>query len=82
MRKLIANEFMTLDGVVQVPGYADEDMTGGFAHGGWHARYLDDRSMSWVVENLSGAGGCLLGRGAGCPDCGQSYSTDSGTRQR
>jgi len=36
MRKVIANEWMTLDGVVQAPNYADEDVTGGFGHGGWH----------------------------------------------
>jgi dihydrofolate reductase len=63
MRKVIANEWMTLDGVVQAPSYADEDPSGGFEHGGWHARYLDDASMSWVVENVTGAGGYLLGRG-------------------
>jgi dihydrofolate reductase len=63
MRKVIANEWMTLDGVVQAPSYADEDTRGGFEHGGWNARYLDDLSMSWVVENVSGAGGFLLGRG-------------------
>jgi dihydrofolate reductase len=63
MRKLIANEFMTLDGVVQAPSYADEDTTGGFQHGGWHSRYFDDLSMSWMVENISRAGGYLLGRG-------------------
>jgi dihydrofolate reductase len=63
MRKVIANEWMTLDGVVQAPAYADEDTTGGFAHGGWHTRYFDDLSMGWVIENVSGAGGFLLGRG-------------------
>jgi dihydrofolate reductase len=63
MRNVIANEWMTLDGVVQAPAYADEDTTGGFEHGGWHTRYFDDVSMSWVVENVSGAGGFLLGRG-------------------
>jgi len=57
MRKLIANEWMSLDGVVQAPSYADEDMTGGFAHGGWHARYFDDRSMDWVIDSVTGAGG-------------------------
>jgi dihydrofolate reductase len=62
MRKLIANEWLTLDGVVQAPSYAD-DVTGGFAHGGWHARYFDDMSMNWVVESVRGAGGFLLGRG-------------------
>jgi dihydrofolate reductase len=63
MRKLIANEWMTLDGVVQSPSYADEDVSGGFTHGGWHARYFDDLSMNWVMENVRGAGGYLLGRG-------------------
>jgi len=33
MRKVIANEWMTLDGVVQAPSYADEDVTGGFGLG-------------------------------------------------
>ena len=63
MRKVIANEWMTLDGVVQAPIYADEDVTGGFGHGGWHTRYFDELSMNWVVENVRGAGGYLLGRG-------------------
>jgi dihydrofolate reductase len=63
MRKLIANEWMTLDGVMQAPSYADEDTSGGFEHGGWHSGYFDDLSMSWVVENVRGAGGFLLGRG-------------------
>jgi dihydrofolate reductase len=63
MRKVIANEFVTLDGVVQAPSYADEDVTGGFEHGGWHSRYFDDLSLKWVIENVCGAGGYLLGRG-------------------
>ncbi|MBC3192212.1 dihydrofolate reductase family protein [Pseudonocardia sp. C8] len=63
MRKVIANEFVTLDGVVQAPSYADEDLAGGFEHGGWNARYLDDVSMQWVIDNVRGAGGYLLGRG-------------------
>ena len=62
MRKVIAFEWMSLDGVVQAPAYADEDTSGGFQHGGWHLRYFEERSMRWVVENVSGAGGFLLGR--------------------
>jgi dihydrofolate reductase len=63
MRKVIASEWMTLDGVVQAPSYADEDTSGGFERGGWHSRYFDDLSMGWVIESVSGAGGFLLGRG-------------------
>jgi len=62
MRRVIVNEFMTLDGVVQAPGAADEDTTGGFEHGGWHLRYFDDISQKWVVENLTETGGFLFGR--------------------
>ncbi len=62
MRKVIVNEWMSLDGVVQAPGAANEDTTGGFEHGGWHLRYFDDLSRRWVAENLTGAGGFLLGR--------------------
>jgi dihydrofolate reductase len=61
MRKVIVNEWLSLDGVVQAPG-ADEDTTGGFEHGGWHLRYLDDISRKWVVEGYAEAGGFLLGR--------------------
>jgi dihydrofolate reductase len=62
MRKVIVNEFMSLDGVVQAPGGADEDTTGGFEHGGWHMGYLDDISQKAVLEGIVGAGGFLLGR--------------------
>lgn len=62
MRKVIGCEWMSLDGVVQAPGEPDEDTSGGFAYGGWHLRYFDDISRKWVVENLTRAGGFLLGR--------------------
>ena len=62
MRKVIVNEFVSLDGVVQAPGGADEDPSGGFAHGGWHLGYFDDLAQKWVVEGLTRAGGFLLGR--------------------
>ena len=62
MRKVIVNEWMSLDGVVQAPAYADEDTRGAFKHGGWHLRYFEDVSMRWVVENVTQAGGFLLGR--------------------
>ena len=62
MRKVVVNEWMTLDGVVQGPGYADEDTSGGFKNGGWHLQYFDDLSRNWVVEGYAGAGGFLFGR--------------------
>ena len=62
MRKVIVNEFMSLDGVVQAPGSADEDTSGGFRHGGWHLRYFDDVSQKRVLESIVEAGGFLLGR--------------------
>ena len=39
--RVVVNEFMSLDGVVQAPGGAEEDRDGGFAHGGWSAPYFD-----------------------------------------
>jgi dihydrofolate reductase len=62
MRKVIVNEWMSLDGVVQAPGEPDEDTSGGFQHGGWHVPYLDDIAVKEVLENLNDAGGFLLGR--------------------
>jgi dihydrofolate reductase len=62
MRKVIVNEWMSLDGVVQAPGAADEDTSGGFKHGGWHLRYFDELSQNWVVEGYAEAGGFLFGR--------------------
>jgi dihydrofolate reductase len=62
MRKVIAIEWMTLDGVVQAPGYAEEDTDGDFEHGGWHMRYFDDIARNCVVEGYVSAGGFLFGR--------------------
>jgi dihydrofolate reductase len=62
MRKLIADEWVTLDGVMQAPGQADEDTSGGFRHGGWHVGYFDDIAQRRVVESVVKAGGFLLGR--------------------
>jgi DNA-binding transcriptional ArsR family regulator/dihydrofolate reductase len=61
MRKVIANEFMSLDGVIQSSG-SDDDPTGGFRHGGWHLPYFDEISLRWVGEGYQAAGGFLFGR--------------------
>src|SRR5215216_2963364 len=63
MRRVIVNEFMSLDGVAQAPGGEEEDTSGGFAHGGWHMRFMEDESaMKRVLEGIVEAGGFLLGR--------------------
>jgi dihydrofolate reductase len=63
MRKVIVDEFMSLDGVMQAPGGEDEDTSGGFQHGGWHMRYMEDEvAMKRVLAGIVEAGGFLLGR--------------------
>ena len=60
MRKVIVFTNLTLDGVMQAPGRLDEDLRGGFQHGGWAAPYA---AMSHVAgESLSNAGPLLFGR--------------------
>ena len=59
MRKVIVNEFLTLDGNAQAPGGPEEDTSGGFQHGGWHMR---SAAGSHMAELIGEAGGFLLGR--------------------
>jgi len=61
-RRVVAYEWMSLDGVIQAPSAADEDRDDGFAHGGWHPRFFDDRSRQWVIDGVRQAGGFLFGR--------------------
>lgn len=43
--RIVINEFISLDGVVQAPGGAEEDTDGGFTHGGWSMPYFDPEVM-------------------------------------
>jgi len=52
---------ITLDGVMQGPGRADEDTRGGFNEGGWADGYQDEVSMQFAVEGMSREGALLLG---------------------
>jgi dihydrofolate reductase len=62
MRKIIVHEFMTLDGVIQAPGGADEDTEGGFNHGGWTIPYWDDAIGERFFQVMALANALLLGR--------------------
>ena len=39
--RIVISEFISLDGVVQAPGGAEEDTDGGFTHGGWSMPFFD-----------------------------------------
>ena len=47
--RIVISEFMSLDGVVQAPGGPDEDLDGGFAHGGWSMPYFDPEGMGGFI---------------------------------
>lgn len=48
--KLVVSEFMSLDGVVQAPGGPDEDVDGGFRHGGWSMPWFDPEVMGGAID--------------------------------
>lgn len=62
MSTIAINMFLTLDGVAQAPGATDEDLDGGFAHGGWQVPFFTEQLGEIVGEWHTGAGGFLLGR--------------------
>lgn len=62
MRKIIVAEFVSLDGVMQAPGGAEEDTDGGFAHGGWTMPYWHDDMGVILFQEISQADTLLLGR--------------------
>src|SRR5690242_8368129 len=62
MRKVIVSEFMSLDGVVQAPGGADEDTEGGFTRGGWTHPYWHDEIGVEFDRAMREADALLLGR--------------------
>ena len=62
MRKITVSEFVSLDGVMQAPGGAEEDTDGGFAHGGWTFPYWHDDIGANILQELNQADTLLLGR--------------------
>jgi len=61
-RRIIGGAFLSLDGVIQAPGGPQEDMTGGFAHGGWMAPVFDEAVGHQVDTLFAGNFDLLLGR--------------------
>ncbi len=62
MRKIIVAEFITLDGVIQAPGGAQEDTDGEFSRGGWTWPYWHDDIGKHFFQTMANADALLLGR--------------------
>jgi dihydrofolate reductase len=62
MRKIVAVENLSLDGVMQAPGRPDEDPRGGFPHGGWSMPYNDQVKGQIMARGMADAGPLLFGR--------------------
>ncbi|HEX2433532.1 MAG TPA: dihydrofolate reductase family protein [Gaiellaceae bacterium] len=62
MRMLRVIEFLSLDGVMQAPGAADEDTEGGFQHGGWQRPYFDEVLGATAAEGMAETDAYLFGR--------------------
>ena len=62
MRKIVAVQNLTLDGVMQAPGRQDEDTRDGFQHGGWAGPYNDAVKGRIMGEGMATAGELLFGR--------------------
>jgi dihydrofolate reductase len=58
VRKIIACEFITLDGVIQ----NEENDNDGFRHGGWFFGYADEATSAVVQQRLAKPVDLLLGR--------------------
>jgi dihydrofolate reductase len=57
MRRVVAAEYVTPDGVMQDPGGVGE-----FEHGGWHYPYFNDEVGEYQDEQFSRSDALLLGR--------------------
>jgi dihydrofolate reductase len=63
--KIVVMNNVTLDGVMQAPGRADEDTRDGFTHGGWASQNIekpDPEIGAAMGVRMSQSDGLLLGR--------------------
>ncbi|MEY2447931.1 MAG: hypothetical protein QOH79_1407 [Acidimicrobiaceae bacterium] len=58
--RIVISEFMSLDGVVQAPGGAEEDTDGGFQHGGWSMPFFDPETMGAGIGEMAERTDALL----------------------
>jgi dihydrofolate reductase len=63
MARLTMTMFVSLDGVVQAPGGPQEDVSGGFQHGGWLVPYFDQAFGEFMTSVFTRPIAFLLGRG-------------------
>jgi dihydrofolate reductase len=59
---IVVDLFITLDGVYQGPGGAEEDTSGGFELGGWQGAYFDDETGESIDAGIDRLQALLLGR--------------------
>lgn len=50
MRKIIVQEFVTIDGVMQAPGGPEEDSTAEFQYGGWQAPFMGEDAAELITS--------------------------------
>ena len=57
MRRIVVSEFLTLDGVMEDPGGAED-----FEYGGWSLRFFNEEYLKFKYDELFSSGALLLGR--------------------
>jgi dihydrofolate reductase len=64
MRRIIVQEFISLDGVMQAPGGPEEDTSSSFRYGGWTAPYFHeaDAAAGQLMQKWMAPADLLLGR--------------------
>ncbi len=58
--QVVLTDFVSLDGVVQAPGGAEEDTDHGFRHGGWSMPYFNPATMGPAVDQVLARTDALL----------------------